>query len=163
MSARITIALAALVLVGDDQLGDDREDLADQPRITVWPVLEHARAALAQVLELALDAVGDDADQRADDEDAAERDGQHREHEQTLPVSPPIVPGSSVRSRLIHSAWGKSIAVRVLTLAERAGDDDDAAITTMTMQRQDEQPEDQRDRAAGHEVVERVAEPGGQG
>ena len=45
----------------------------DQPRMTVWSRLDDARAALAQVVELALDAGVEDADEGGDDEDAAER------------------------------------------------------------------------------------------
>ena len=41
-----------------------------------------------------------------DDEDAAERHGEHREHERHAAVSPPIVPGSSVRSRLRQTSSG---------------------------------------------------------
>ena len=46
----------------------------DQLRMMVWSRLEHPRAALAQFVELALDAGAEHADQRRHDEDAAQRD-----------------------------------------------------------------------------------------
>ena len=70
---------AALVGVGEHELGDDREDLrrpAEDHRVVG---LEDPRATLAQLVELALEAGVDDADQRADDEDAAQGHRQHRD------------------------------------------------------------------------------------
>ena len=54
---------------------------SDQPRITVWSRLDDRRAALAQLLQLAVQAAGEQTDQGADDEDAAEREHEpQREH-----------------------------------------------------------------------------------
>ena len=68
----------------------------------MWSALDHARAALAQLVELALDAAGEHADQRADDEDAAQVTASIESRKAGLPASPPMVPGSSVRMRLIQ-------------------------------------------------------------
>ncbi len=50
--------VAAVVGVGLDQLGDTIAKICwFQPRITTWPSLDHARAALAQLVSFLLDAV----------------------------------------------------------------------------------------------------------
>ena len=76
----------------------------DQPRMTVWPCSMTRERPLRSSSELRLDAARQDADQDGDDEDAAQRDREHRQQETERPVSPPIVPGSSVRSRFAQSA-----------------------------------------------------------
>jgi hypothetical protein len=72
---------AALVGVGDRELRDDREHARRPAEDERVPAFEHARATLAELGHLLFDGAGQRADERADDEDAAQRDRQHREQE----------------------------------------------------------------------------------
>ncbi len=72
---------ARLVRVGLDDLGDHGEDLLRPAEDHGVVALDHPRAALAQLGQLALEARVEDADEGADDEDAAEGDPEHREQE----------------------------------------------------------------------------------
>ena len=62
------------MLVAEDQLAEDGEDLVVPAEDDGVVLLGHERAALAQLVDLVPDAVRDHADERADDEDAAEGD-----------------------------------------------------------------------------------------
>ena len=64
-----------------DQLADDGEDLLAPAEDQDMVMLEDAGAALAQGGQPLLEAVAQDADQGADDEDAAQRHRQHPEQE----------------------------------------------------------------------------------
>ena len=70
-----------LVLVGDHQFRQDGEDLRRPAQDEGMPAFEHARAALAQFLDLAFHPGGQHTDQGADDEDAADGDEKHDQAE----------------------------------------------------------------------------------
>ena len=71
-----------------------------------------------------------------------------------VPVSPPIVPGSSVRRRPKRRSVGKSRS----SLAREPGDEDDERDGHDEQDRDDEQPDDEGDRPPTHELVEPVAQ-----
>ena len=81
-----------LVRVGDEQLADDRIDLARPAEDQREILFDDARAALAQFSEARLEAGGDGADEDADDEDAADGDDQHEQAE-----LPAVVAGHHAR------------------------------------------------------------------
>ena len=88
-----------LVRVGRHQLGDDREDLLRPAEDDGVSALDDARAALAQLGELALEPGVDDADERADDEDADQGDGEHPDAgSRTTPRRRPSCPGRASAS-----------------------------------------------------------------
>ena len=143
--------------IGDDELGDDVEDRGRPVEDDGVIALQHARAALAQLVELAVDAGAEHADQRRDDEDAAKRDDQHHE-----PESPAGIAAHRSGIERAHQRFPERLDEGQRLAAfrrdpghrqEGAGDDDDH-------QRQDRQPADQRDRAGGHGLVELVAQAG---
>ena len=70
-----------LVGIGLDELGEDGEDLPRPTEDDGVAALEDPRVALAQLSQLALDAVIDDADEDGDHEDATQRDHEHGRQE----------------------------------------------------------------------------------
>ena len=125
----------------------------DQPRMTVCPGLDHTRAALAQLRELALESRVDDADQRADEEDAEEGHGQHPEQEPERPA----VAAHRARVERPHHAVPQQVAQ--FGVRDGVEDRDQERDQDHPDHRDDEQAQDQGDRPAGHEVVEDVADP----
>ena len=112
-----------------------------------------ARAALAQLGELALDAVLMMPIRVPMTKMPPRVTASIASRNPNEPASPPIVPGSSVRIRLIHS---RSLSpVPGLAVEDR----DDERDHDHADHGDHEQPDDQRDRAAGHVVVEGVAHP----
>ena len=70
----------------------------DQPRISVWSVLDDRAAAPPQLVHLALDAGGDETDQDGGHGDAEDGDDEGDQRAGPSPASPENVPGSRMRS-----------------------------------------------------------------
>ena len=131
---------------------------ADQLRMMVWSFSSTSRAALAQLVELALDAGREHADQRRDDEDAAQRHQQHDERGSPSRCRRPWCRCRGCASALPTTASPKPIGS--LPSGAMWSSAMTAAATMMIDQRDDRQPADQRDRPGRHGLVELVAQPG---
>src|SRR5215213_10970242 len=81
-------ASAPTTLVGLDELGHDGEDLGREAVDNSVPPLHDERAALAQVRQFFVYAGEYDADEGAENQDTAGRDGQHREQVRPAPLVP---------------------------------------------------------------------------
>jgi hypothetical protein len=149
-------ARPALVCVGDGQFGDDGEHLRRPAEDDGVAAFDDVGAAFAQFVELVFDAVVDDADEGADDEDAAEGDGEHAAEE---------------LRRAAVAAHGAGIEgaqqghPHQLAEAEvgGVGDPDDEGDEEDDGEGGNGQPDDQGNGAFGHEVVELVAQAVGDG
>jgi hypothetical protein len=142
------------VRVRRHELREDREDLlrpAEDDRVVR---LHDPRATLAQLVELALEAGVDHTDQGADDEDPAERDGQHPDEKAgRAPVA-----AHRARVERPHEAGPQEVG-EGHPLAAQAHHRDHERDREDADGGDEEQARDQGDRAPSHEVVEGVAEP----
>ena len=145
-----------LVLVGDDQLADEGEDLtvpAEHERVVV---LDDLTAALGQLVDLAVDGVGDETDEAAGDEDAGEGDEEPEHSNGPLAVTGERAGVEDAQHRLprtldpvrAFSGGGE----RPDRQGQRCGEDDDD-------DRDQSEPGDDADGALGDRLVELVAEP----
>lgn len=149
-----------LVLVGDDQFGDDQKNPrgpAENQRVILF---DDERAPFAQLFELVLQAARQDADEQADDEDAADR---HHEHQGA--VLPPRVARERARVHRTHQALPKGFGgAEGLRFLPFRGVGRDARQQKNGSRRDDYQegsqaePADQRDRAARQTFIEGVTQ-----
>ena len=114
--------------------------------------LDHGGATLAQLRELGLQAVVQDADQRADDEDSAEGDREHREQE----AAAALVAAHRARVEGPEQAQAQQRPEVEVRVALVPGDENDERHDDDEHDRDDEQPDDQRDRPPAHELVEAI-------
>src|ERR1044071_5539172 len=150
-------AVSLSVLVAENQLLHDREDLRVPSENHDVAALGDHRTPLAQLVDLVADAVADQADERADDEDAAQRHAQHEQeidggsgvaaHRSRVERAHQVVP-HQLRERQMRAVLGLGRAAGDHKEHRRDGDEDD---------RRERQPGDERGRTAGKRVVERVA------
>ncbi len=142
--------------VGDGQLGNDVEDRGRPVEDDGVILFEDDRATLAQLIELALETGGEHADQRRDDEDAAQGDEQHDPAETPAGVAAHGAAVEGAHQRFPHClAEGQRARAFGGDLEDGqhgAGDEDQD-------QRQDGEPADQRDGPRGHGFIELVAQP----
>ena len=146
-------------LVGDLQLREDGEDRVRPAEDQGVFLLEDHRATLAHLFDPRVEAGGDDADQGADHEEAAEGDEEH--HDQEGPVATGIA-GDRARVERVQEALERlpDRTVRAGPVARRQiGDQDDRGEDGDHGQGGDRQPADQGRRPPRHRVVERVAKP----
>jgi hypothetical protein len=146
----------ALALVGDLELGEHGEDRvrpAEDQRVVF---LEHHRAPLAHLFDPRVESGGEDTDQGADDEEAAEGDQQH--HREKGPVA--FVFGDRAGVESVQQAFERLADDAVVSAGAVRGevaDQDDRGEERDQRQRRQRQPADQGRRAPRHRVVEGVA------
>lgn len=148
-------ALAALV--GDRELAEDRHDRVGPAEDQRVVLLQHPRAAAAQLHQAGVDPGRDHADQGADHEQAGDRQDQHRQQE------PPraAVAGDGAGVERVHQAVEQLLAdagagTVVVLRGDPGGEHQDAEDHDQG-QGQDGEPADERRRPAGHAGVEAVA------
>ena len=144
-------------LVGQRQLGDDREDRLRPAQDHGVVLLEHDRAAAAQVGELGVDAGGEHADQGADDEQAAQGERQHREQERASCRSRRRWcrgRGRAAGCRRARRTKPRSVPSLLSPMIARITEKTMISSKVATISQAD-----QRRRARRHRVVEHVAEP----
>ena len=144
-----------LVGVRDDELGDDREDLlrpAEDHRVAG---LDHAAAALAQLLEAVLEAGHEETDEDARHEDAGQRGEEHRQQEPRPVRAVGVVPDrAGVDQR--QDRPPQLVEVVEPRFAAPAEDPDHEGHDDRDGSRHDEQPGDQGRRAPRHQVVDAI-------
>jgi hypothetical protein len=149
-----SLGLAA-VLVGERQLGEDGEDLRRPTEDQGVVLLEHHGASLAQLVELLVDAVVDDADERADQKNAAQRHPQHRH-----PEGPAGVAAHGARVERAHEREPQRFEERRVFLprGSDAQERDEEREERDQDDTDDAQIADQSSRSARHAVVKGIAQ-----
>jgi hypothetical protein len=147
-----------LVLVGDEQLADDRIDLARPAQDQGVVLFDDLGSTLAQLGETRIQPRGDGADQHADDENAADGDDQHQQAQPPALVSRegPGIHGvhQALPAALHHVEPGLGVGGvggDMENHQDRGGDQHDR-------QRNQRQPANDGDGALGKRVFESIAQ-----
>src|SRR5215208_6880796 len=154
-------ARAPATFVGFDQFGHDGEYLGRPPVDNGVAVLHDERAALAQVRQFFVYAGEYNSDKGAENQDAADRDDQHRD--QVGPASP--VSAHVARVYGPHQVEPERLEeARPLASASRrqTGQIDEQGTRQDQRREHQEEPADQRDGALGDRIVEPVPQPVGE-
>ena len=150
-------ARALAARVGDHQLADHVEDRRRPVEDHGVIRLDDAAPALAQVGELAFDAGGKNADQRRDDEDAADGDQQHDDAEAPAGVG---AHGAGVEGPHQRGPEGFEEIEGLSAVRGDPEQRDDNRGENDDDEGNERQPPDQGNRAGRHRLVELVAKTG---
>ena len=147
---------ALAISVCDHQFRDDGEHLRSPAEDDGVIVFEHERASLAETFDLRFESAREDADQRADDEDAADGDQQHDEAE-----APARVAAHRARVERAHETEPGGLEkvgrVRTFGREQTSTDGDDQRGNGDDDERDERQSADQRGRATRHDIVKPVS------
>ncbi len=146
-----------LRLLGLGQLGEDGEHRLRPPQDQGVALLDHQRAALAQLLEPGVEGGGDHPDQGAGDEQAADGDPHHGDEEPHL--APVVGEGAAVEGvhQAVEHGATQTGTAPVVTLGSETGSHHNGAEEDHQHRGGHPKPGHQGRGALGHGVVEGVA------